>query len=93
MTMSHAAVTQKTGKTDSITEFNGGINLDLNKHSSMTMEVFVLNKNMSVFFSLVPKIYYILPWRFRLVPLQMKGSEWQATEEDDSCEEEDEIEE
>jgi len=34
----------------------------------MTIETFVLNKNMSVFFSLVPKLYYILPYRIRLVP-------------------------
>ena len=68
LTMSHAAVTQDDGSTESITEFNGGVNVEFNERASMTMEVFVLNKNMSVFFSFIPKFYYILPWQIRLVP-------------------------
>ena len=66
--MSHAPVTSKDGITDSITEFNGGFKFDLSQGASMTIETFVLNKNMSVFFSLVPKLYYVLPYRIRLVP-------------------------
>ena len=31
------------------------------------MEVVVLNKNFSVFFSFVPRFYYVLPWRYRLI--------------------------
>ena len=43
------------------------------------MEVFVLNKNMSVFFSFVPRFYYILPWRLRLVPKSFQ----EADQDDD----------
>ena len=32
------------------------------------MEVVVLNQNFSTFFSFVPRLYYVLPWRLRLVP-------------------------
>ena len=68
MTMAHAAVTKDSGATETITEFNGGINYQMSKLASMTLEVFVLNKQMSVFFSMVPKFYYILPWKLRLIP-------------------------
>ena len=39
------------------------------------MEVIVLNKQFSVFFSFVPRLYYVLPWRLRLVPELDKSSE------------------
>lgn len=49
------------------------------------MEAFIINKNMSVFFSFVPRLYYILPWRLRLVPESSRVEE----DEVDSSEEED----
>ena len=35
------------------------------------MEISVQNKGMSVFFKLIPKVYYVLPWRFRLIPNEL----------------------
>ena len=66
--MSHAAVTTKDGTTECITEFNGGFKFDLTQGTTLTLETFVLNKNMSVFFSMIPKLYYIVPYRLRLIP-------------------------
>mmetsp|Transcript_9963 Transcript_9963/g.12458 ORF Transcript_9963/g.12458 Transcript_9963/m.12458 type:complete len:94 (-) Transcript_9963:1462-1743(-) len=91
--MSHAAITQKDGSTESITEFNGGVKMELNQRASMTMEVFVLNKNMSVFFSMVPKLYFILPWQLRLIPKSAGASEQPDAQGQDSDSESEEIDE
>ena len=52
------------------------------------MEVIVLNKQFSVFFSFVPRLYYVLPWRLRLAPEFDKSSEEYLEEIEDLDEEE-----
>lgn len=84
MTMATAAVSKDDGTTETITEFNGGINYEMSKRTAITLEAFVLNKKMSVFVSFVPKFYYILPWQLRLIP----KSKTVEVEEDTSSDEE-----
>ena len=50
--------------------------MELNRQTAMSLEVVTLNKNFSVFFSLVPRIYYVLPWRYRLVPMDNQSDEY-----------------
>ena len=66
--MAHAEITKEDGSSESITEFNGGIAMELDQRTALSMEVTVLNKNFSVFFSFIPRLYYVLPWRLRLIP-------------------------
>ena len=66
--MAHAEITKADGSSESITEFNGGIAMELDQRTALSMEVTVLNKNFSVFFSFIPRLYYVLPWRLRLIP-------------------------
>ena len=87
MTMAHANITNRHGKTESVTEFNGEISIEVSKQAAVSMEVCVLNKNMKVIFLLVPRLYYMLPWRFRLFPRPVKkpseGDDAEESEEDE----------
>ena len=87
--MAHANITNRNGKTESVTEFNGEISIEVSKQAAVSMEVCVLNKNMKVIFLMVPRIYYMLPWRFRLFPRPIKKPlEAEAEESEDEDEEE-----
>lgn len=81
LTMAHAKITEKNGSSQSITEYNGGVSLQLDRRTALSVEVVALNKNFSVFFSFVPRLYYILPWQLRLVPEVSLADDEQFQEE------------
>ena len=83
--MSHANITNKNGNTESVTEFNGEISVEVSKQAAVSMEVTVLNKNMKVLFIMVPRIYYMLPWRFRLFPRPAKKHPESEAAEERGC--------
>lgn len=49
--------------------------MELSRQTAMTMEASVLNKDTSIFFSFVPRLYYVLPWKFRLIPENTQTAE------------------
>lgn len=57
------------------------------------MEISVQNKGMSVFFKLIPKVYYVLPWRFRLIPNELLVQQDQDEEDKEREEKSDDKEE
>ena len=68
MELTHRRETKVDGEHKSLTEFIGGFEVELDQSKAINMQIQVLNARMSIFFFLLPRVFYVLPWQIRLLP-------------------------